>query len=128
MNMAPLHAIVHFSLATLIPLDTSMSFADLAILVPLHEHDVRRIIRYAIAHHRVFCEPRPGFVAHSAASRVLAESSGIRDALGMLFDESWPAFAKVSGTLSVRYLCWSWPSHLRVSRDDRIYHEPKKKI
>lgn len=72
-----------------------MSFADLAALVPLHEHDVRRIIRYAIAYHRVFCEPEPGFVAHSAASRLLAENSSMHDALGMLFDESWPAFAKV---------------------------------
>ena len=127
MNMAPLHAIVHFSLATLIPLDTTMSFTDLATLVPLHEHDIRRIVRYAIAHHRVFCEPKPGFVAHSAASRVLAESSGMRDALGMLFDESWPAFAKVRGTFFINFVCWNWSSHLRVSQDDGTCHMPKKR-
>ena len=93
--MTSLHAINHFSLAKLVPLDTAISFTDLATQVPLHEHDIRRIIRYAIAHHRVFCEPKPGFVAHSAASQVLAENASIRDALGMLFDESWPAFSKV---------------------------------
>lgn len=93
--MTSLHAIIHFSIPKLVSLDTAMSFADLATIVPLHEYDVRRIIRYAIAHHRVFYEPKPGFVAHSAASRLLTESSSMCDALGMLFDESWPAFAKV---------------------------------
>jgi len=39
----------------------------------LYEHDMSRIIRYAIAHHRVFWEPRKGFVAHSAASKVGSE-------------------------------------------------------
>ncbi|KAL9610543.1 MAG: hypothetical protein Q9167_004755 [Letrouitia subvulpina] len=99
-NVASLHAIVHFSLATLVPRDTAISFEDLAALVPLHKHDVQRIIRHAIAHHRVFCEPEPGFVAHSAASWILAENSGIRDSLGMLFDESWPAYAKTVEALA----------------------------
>ena len=89
MNMTSLHAINHLSLAKLAPLDTAISFADFATLVLLHEHDIRRLIRFAIAHHWIFCEPKPSFVAHNATSRVPAENPSIRDALGMLFDESW---------------------------------------
>ena len=89
-----LHAINHFSSAQLAPLDTTISFKDLVNFVPLHKHDVRRINRHVIAHHRVFCEPKLGFIAHKAASRVLADSSSIRDALAILFDDSWPDFAK----------------------------------
>ena len=127
MNMASLHAILHFSLAELVPLRTSISFTDLATLVPLHEYDIRRIIRHAIAHHRVFCEPTPGVVAHSAASRVLAENAGIRNALGMLFEESWPAFAKVRGFISLGPICWGFviTSLHQKSQDASVGEEDK---
>ena len=58
--MTSLHAINHFSLAKLVPLDTPISVTDLATLVPpLHEHDIRRIIRYttasSVSRHRAPC-------------------------------------------------------------------------
>ena len=61
----------------------------------MYEPNIRRILRYAILYHRVFQEPRPGFVAHSAASALLAKDPAAFDALGLLFDETWQAFARV---------------------------------
>lgn len=55
--------------------------------------DLRRIIRFAIAHHHVFLEPRSGVVAHSAASRKLAEDELMQAEVGCMIDEEWPAFA-----------------------------------
>lgn len=45
--------------------------------------------------HRVFQEPRKGFVAHTAASRKLVEDPLARAGLGYMFDEVWQSFAKV---------------------------------
>lgn len=57
---------------------------------------MRRIVRYTAAHHRVFHEPKKGFIAHTAASKLLAESDQVKDIMGLVFDECWPAHSKVS--------------------------------
>ena len=61
----------------------------------MYEPNLRRILRYAILYHRVFQEPRAGFVTHSAASRLLVMDPAMFDTLGMMYDESWQAFARV---------------------------------
>lgn len=63
------------------------------------EPDLRRILRYAILYHRVFQERREGLISHSAASRILATDSAMYDTLGMMFDESTQAFARVQCTI-----------------------------
>ena len=68
----------------------------------LLEHDLRRVIRYAAIHHRVFCEPEKGYVAHTAASKLLAENEMIGNLMGLTFAECWTAHSKVSG-LIVRF-------------------------
>ena len=64
----------------------------------LLERDLRRVIRYAAIHHRVFCEPEKGFVAHTAASKLLAENEMIGNLMGLTFAECWPAHSKVSNS------------------------------
>ena len=61
----------------------------------MNEPDLRRILRFAIIHHRVFQEPRKGIITHSAASRRLVDDSAARDGLGLQFDDAWQSFAKV---------------------------------
>ena len=61
----------------------------------MNEPDLRRILRFAIIHHRAFQEPRKGFITHSAASRRLVENSAARDGLGLQFDDAWQSFARV---------------------------------
>ena len=77
------------------PLEGEISFIDLAHLTNMEEPNLRRIIRFAIVWHRVFREPRKGYVAHSAASRLLVADGKSFDALGMMFDESVQAYARV---------------------------------
>lgn len=45
--------------------------------------------------HRVFCEPENGYVAHTAASRQLAEDPRAHDMAGLMFDQDWQAMARV---------------------------------
>ncbi|KAF4635536.1 hypothetical protein G7Y89_g2558 [Cudoniella acicularis] len=98
-NMTSLRAISHFKIAEKVPIEGEISFVDLAELCGLFEHDLRRIIRFAIAHHRVFQEPRKGIVSHSAASKRLAESDRMQHVVGMSLDEVWPANVKTVDAL-----------------------------
>jgi len=82
-------------MARKIPVGGSISFQELADQCGLYEPDVRRIVRFAIAHHFVFREPRKGFVAHSAASRRLVDTQGARDGLGVMFDDCYQSFGRV---------------------------------
>ena len=50
-------------------------------------------------YHRTFREPRPGFVAHTAASRQLATNPDVRDGIGLMFDDFWPSFARTVDAL-----------------------------
>lgn len=100
-NFSPLAAIYRFKIASFVPLNGSISFSDLAAKCGLLEHDLRRIIRYSVVYHRVFCEPEKGFVAHTAASTLLAENGMIGDLMGLTFEECWPAHGKVSKSSNV---------------------------
>jgi hypothetical protein len=85
--------------ASQIPGNGSISFSKLANKCGLLENDLKRVIRYSAIHHRVFCEPEKGFVAHTAASKLLAENEKIETLMGLTFAECWPAHAKVSHQL-----------------------------
>ena len=47
-----------------------------------------------MAYHYIFCEPRPDFVAHTAASRVLVDNPMASSAVGFFFDELFQASAR----------------------------------
>ena len=79
-----LHAISRWDIATKVPINGETTFAALAEQCQVHEIDMRRLLRYAMVYSRIFCEPRPGVVAHSLASRVLAEEPLLRDGLWLL--------------------------------------------
>lgn len=73
------------------PVGGEVSFADLARACRVPETDMRRLLRYAMVHHRLFCEPRPGYVAHSLASRMLAEDPLLRDGFWLLAEDYFTA-------------------------------------
>ena len=50
--------------------------------------NLRRVLQFAISHHRVFQELRKGIITHSAASRRLVEDSATRDGLGLHFNDA----------------------------------------
>ncbi|PWY81695.1 putative O-methyltransferase [Aspergillus sclerotioniger CBS 115572] len=92
-NIISLQAISKYDIATKVPVHGQISFADLAQKCGLSEVNVRRFLRYAMFFHKVFCEPRQGYVAHTAASRFLAENKVIQDVLSHYADEAGPSFA-----------------------------------
>ena len=95
-NAVSLQAIYRYDLAQLVPLDGDISFSELSKLSGLYEPDLRRILRFAMIYHRTFKEPRKGFVAHTGASRAIATDENVKNALGLMFDESYQSYAKAS--------------------------------
>ena len=71
-----------------------MSFAELSEVSGLSESHTKRILRHAMTL-RIFKEHRKGFVSHTAASELLARDELMREWLGMVTEEMWPAATKV---------------------------------
>ncbi|KAK5125351.1 hypothetical protein LTR85_000460 [Meristemomyces frigidus] len=99
-NFFPLVAVYRFKIASLVPTSSPIAFSDLSAKCGLLEHDLRQIIRYTAVHHRVFCEPTKGFVAHTAASKLLAENPLATHLMGLTFDECWPAHNRAVGAIA----------------------------
>ena len=91
-----LQTIYKYNIAHKVPLHGEISFGELAGACDLDEANLRRTLRFAMAYHHVFQEPRKGIVRHSAASRKLVEDPLALSALGYMFDEVWQSFAHVS--------------------------------
>jgi hypothetical protein len=89
-----LHAIYHYKIATSFAVGDEISYKRLASICGLNEIDLRRILRYAMTF-QVFSEPREGVIIHTAASRLLAEDAQLRDLVGAVCEEKFPASARV---------------------------------
>ena len=101
LNAISLQAIYRWNIPSKVPLDGSaIPFGAVAEKCGLDEPNLRRVVRYAILHHRIFQEPRPGFVAHSAASLLLVKDPTTLDGVGLAYDESWQAYARVGSDRS----------------------------
>lgn len=64
------------------------TYEDLAATIGVDCTAASRIARPGIAN-RIFREPRPSVIAHSAASRQIAKDSGIADWVGANVDDMW---------------------------------------
>ena len=90
-----MQAIYRFGLATAFPADREeATFAELATATGLPEYHVQRFLRYAMTFH-IFRESRKGVVAHTSASKLLADDPLMRQWIGMVSEEIWPAASKV---------------------------------
>jgi hypothetical protein len=76
----------------MVPPGGQVSFADIAKQTPLTEQMVSRLLRHAMTM-RIFREPEPGMVAHTKASKILADPI-TRDWLRAGTEEMWPASTK----------------------------------
>ncbi|KAI9713788.1 MAG: hypothetical protein M1820_000518 [Bogoriella megaspora] len=86
-------AICRFKLMSAVPVHGQSSYADIAAQTGISEQTVRRLLRHAMTK-RLFCEPQKGIVAHTAASRLLAEDSQLADWVGASTDDLWQAAAQ----------------------------------
>jgi hypothetical protein len=86
-------AIYHFKIADYVPVNEDASFEEVAQKAGMAPGDFKMVIRYAMTNF-IFHEPRPGFIAHTAASRVLKENRLISSLMGMFTNEVFPALVK----------------------------------
>ncbi|KAI0444742.1 S-adenosyl-L-methionine-dependent methyltransferase [Xylaria telfairii] len=101
-NSLCLEAIAEFRIAEMISPNGRVSFSEIAKQTPMTEHMTARILRHAMTM-RIFCEPEPGMVAHTAASKLLSRSSA-NDWLQAGTQEMWPAATKMVEALR------KWPA------------------
>ena len=87
---ASLRIILKLNLAALVPVASDVPFSGVAKEAGLPERDVRRIMRHAMTRH-VFREPRKGYVAHTALSRLLVEDKQQLDITRTCAEVLWPA-------------------------------------
>ena len=97
--MSSSQAIQHFKLASILQKHGGeATFAEIALSSGLTEDQVRRILRHAMTY-RIFQEPRKGVVAHTGASKLLAEDDLISNFVGMVSSEIWPATLRVGDAI-----------------------------
>ncbi len=90
-----MQAVYRFAIATSFPADMEeVTYAELATATGLPESHIQRFLRCAMTFH-IFREPRKGVVAHTAASKLLVDDPLMREWLGMVSEEIWPAASKV---------------------------------
>ena len=75
--MDSLTTINHFNIPKHVPLNGEASLTSLAKASKIPEGNLKPIIRHATTN-KVFHEPKPGFIAHTAASRSLATNPLMR--------------------------------------------------
>ena len=73
------------------------SYEEISRACGLGEPEVRRILRHAMAN-RIFRESEEGVVTHTAASKMLAVNCLMRDWVGMMTEELWPAATRVGNS------------------------------
>lgn len=93
-DSSSLRWINHFNIPSAVPLEGSISYADLAEKTDLDEGRLTRIIRHAMTNH-LFYEPEVGLVGHTAMSALLARDKVWRGAIGHFTEEMFPSAAKL---------------------------------
>ena len=81
-------------MASAVPLNGQISFEELAKVCGIAKNDAERFLRVAIARH-IFQEPILGYIAHTAASRMLLDNPMLEAWILNIAQEFWPSLARV---------------------------------
>ncbi|PYH29219.1 O-methyltransferase [Aspergillus neoniger CBS 115656] len=98
-DLAVQQVLYHFSIPTLIPLKSSISYATLSSQTNLPERTLRLLLRQSFLND-IFHEPEPDHVAHTAPSAALVMNAPFYDWFGHSVEEVFPASAKLSEALT----------------------------
>lgn len=79
-----------FELAHAFPVGSEITYHDLATKAGVGETHIRKLVRHAITQ-QIFTEIRPGTIAHSACSRLIAEDDTVSSYLKFITDDAWHA-------------------------------------
>ncbi|KAI1120078.1 sterigmatocystin 8-O-methyltransferase [Nemania abortiva] len=92
--MASIHWLCHFRIFSLVPLQGSAPFAQVAAQAKVPEGQLKAIARMAMTFH-VFCEVKSGELAHTSISALFANSQAVRDWAIFMAGFSAPAASKM---------------------------------
>ena len=98
LDVLALQVLNHFGIAKLFPADSTISLAELQSKTSLDPVNLARLLRLAMTN-GIFREPSPGIIAHSAASKVLAEDGDLEAWIGFNLEDIFPASAHVLQSL-----------------------------
>ncbi|KAJ6191417.1 hypothetical protein N7519_001438 [Penicillium mononematosum] len=90
--------ICDFDIARQVPLTGDISYDDLSKIVNVAASVLRQVLRAGMPYH-MFYEPRPGHVAHTATTKVIAREPLISEWSGLCTDLMLPAGAGLSKAL-----------------------------
>lgn len=89
-----LQIINSYGLAKLVPLDSPIQLSELQTKTTLDGVNLARVLQHAMTN-RVFHEPAPGLIVHTAASRLLAHDAALQDWVGFNAEDVFPAAGRV---------------------------------
>jgi 6-hydroxytryprostatin B O-methyltransferase len=92
-DVSSLRLIYYFNIAELVPLDSMISFDQLAEDAQVPVRVLRPYLRQAMTNN-LFSEPKPGYVSHTIGSSLLPKSKSVRDWIGYVTEEGWPSSLK----------------------------------
>ncbi|KAK3488816.1 S-adenosyl-L-methionine-dependent methyltransferase [Neurospora hispaniola] len=94
LDVLALQVITHYDIAKLFPPAETITLSELQSKTSLDPINLARILRLAMTK-GIFREPVPGIIAHTAASRVLAEDSDLHAWVAFNGEDIFPAAAHV---------------------------------
>jgi len=94
LEVMALQVINHFQIAKLWPADKTITLSELQGMTSLDPINLARMLRLCMTN-GIFCEPSPGVIAHTAASRCLAEDGDLGAWIGFNAEDIFPAAAHV---------------------------------
>ncbi len=101
--MVSLHALYRHQIPNKFGVNEEISIADIAIRCGHVDTDIlARLLQHAVTN-RLLGQPRPGYIAHSAISAMLADSPPLMDWVGASCEDIWPAAPRVIDALA------KWP-------------------
>ena len=81
--------VFRYGIATAIPLNSTITYTDLASKLNLDASQLKQMLRQLMPIH-VFRESQPGHISHTASSKLLATHEGIRTFNNFMVNETFP--------------------------------------
>ncbi|KXX74556.1 6-hydroxytryprostatin B O-methyltransferase, partial [Madurella mycetomatis] len=99
LDVLALTTLNHYGIAKLVPPGSTITLGELQTKTTLDPINLARLLRLAMTN-GIFREPSPGVIAHTAASRVLAEDENMRAWVGFNGEDIFRASAHVVQALT----------------------------
>ncbi|KAF3058615.1 6-hydroxytryprostatin B O-methyltransferase [Daldinia childiae] len=100
-QLTGIQVIGRYEIAKMVPAGGQISYGEIAKQTSLSEHIFRRLLRHAMTL-RFFCEPQPGMVAHTKASKLLSRPD-INSFMSFSPEIGWPSALRLLDALE------KWP-------------------